>query len=203
MFEWDKFDDSHMHSFEVHQMIPWSRCQVFQAMLDGHFKESNEKKVLIPDTKKPVFESFLEYLYTDHVGFQDKHALDLLMLSNRFGVSRLLSWCEYRMSKIVEKACTQQIEKSNFDVIGLLLLAQKHNAKQLSGFCLHFISTNYAPLSRRKEFGLLEGENKTFVEEHRWPPKLYEEKCVEYEKELKAWNKKYGNGKEDSSCLVM
>ncbi|ETO20429.1 hypothetical protein RFI_16788, partial [Reticulomyxa filosa] len=187
----------------IQKIIPWCRCEVFQAMLDGHYKESKEKKVLIPDVKKPVFESFLQYLYSDHAEFEDKHALDLLMLSNRFRVSRLLSWCEYRMSKVVEKACTEKIEKSNFDVIGLLLLAQKHNARQLSDFCLHFISTNYAPLRKRKEFELLQGDNKKYVEEHRWPPKWYEDKCVEYEKELQTWNKKYGTDKESSGCLIM
>ncbi len=108
--------------------------------------------------KTDVFRAFLEFLYTGHVTLDLNIALDLLILSNRFRVMRLLSWCEYSMSKVVEKAIEQSIAKSELDIIGLLLLAQKHNANQLAGFLLHFISTNYGPMQRRKEWVLLKGK---------------------------------------------
>ena len=204
-------DKIESREFLCHEIIPWSRCEIFEAMLDGNFKESNERSVFINDVKSSVFETFLKFLYTSHADFDDLLTLELLILSDRFRVERLLTWCEYRMSKIVEKACENQIEKSSMDVIGLLLISQKYNAKQLESFLLHFISTNYVAMKKRKEFKLLKDDNLKYIEKNRWPPKWYEDKCIQYEKDLNEWNKKYGkkkkkgnkNDDKDEGCLIM
>ena len=62
--------------------------------------------------------------------------------ANRFGVKRLVTLLELFLSKKVEKSTDKSIRKSDFDVIGLLLTAQTHNANQLANFCLHFISSS-------------------------------------------------------------
>ena len=57
-----------------------------------------------------------------------------------------------------------------FHILISMLYFQAHNAKQLSGWCLHFISTNLSVFESTEEFDLVQGENRQHVYEHRWPP---------------------------------
>eukprot|EP01084_Bolivina_argentea_P285492 489596_1 len=195
--EEDDEEDENNGEFRAHCIIPWSRCDVFQAMLNNNFKESEESAVTFHDVKAKTFGVFLEYLYTDHAQIDDDIVMDLLQFSNLMRESRLISWCEYLMSKVIERAVEQSIQKADLDIIGLLLIAQKHNAKQLEKFLLHFICTNYVPMRKKEEFKLLKGNNLKYIEKNRWPPKWYEEECVKYEKELKEWKDKHGGKNED------
>ena len=47
-----------------------------------------------------------------------------------------------------------------------------------------------------EEFDLVQGENKEYVNEHRWPP-------LSYLKELEEYEKKAGSSKLTSKCKVM
>jgi hypothetical protein len=100
-----------------------------------------------------------------------------------------MTLCELYISKMVEKATTDNIERAEIDVIGLLLESQTQNAGQLAAFCLHFISSNYQPFKKREEFAMLKDENLKHVEEHQWPPISYLKDLETYEKEMKAFNK--------------
>jgi Rho family protein len=60
-----------------------------------------------------------------------------------------------------------------------------YNADQLSGWCLHFIASNYTVFEKRSEFHQLEGDNKKHIEEHRWPPLSYLKEVSKYEAEMK------------------
>jgi len=64
----------------------------------------------------------------------------------------------------------------------------------LAAFCLHFVASNYQPMSKRAEFKTLEGENKDYVEEHQWPPKAYLEELAAYEKAVAG---------KDDKCICM
>jgi len=87
---------------------------------------------------------------------------------------------------------------------GLLCDAQLHNADQLSGFLLHFISSNYLAFESTERFQHLTGDNLSYVEEHRWPP-------LSYIKAMEEWKEKYGEESSGSSvknttntnCVVM
>jgi len=180
----------HDMNFEVegskipaHRALLVARCEVLAKMLDGRFIES-EGGVLIGDTAEINFLAFLEYLYTAHAPIAQVDAVQLLTLAHRFGITRLITLCELFLTKVVERATAADITRAEIDVIGLMTLAQRHNAKQLAAFCLHFISANYVPMSKRAEFATLEGENKRYVEEHKWPPDAYFVKLTEYEAEV-------------------
>lgn len=73
---------------------------------------------------------------------------------------------------------------------------QAHNAQQLSNWCLHFIATNYSIFESSPFFSLVQGTNKEYVEEQRWPPLSYINEIQEYEKKI-------GNSSKDSKCSVM
>jgi len=154
--------------------------------------------VPVGDTDAPTFSAFMEYIYSDHAPIEDGDALGLLLLCNRYNAPRLLSMCELYVSKMVEVATKDGIEKADIDLIGLLHLAQQNNANQLAAFCLHFISNNYQPMKKRSEWSSLAGENLKYIEEHQWPPVSYLKQLEEYESKMKA----SGAGNKEN-CSVM
>ncbi len=109
------------------------------------------------------------------------NGVKILVLANEYMSERLVTLCELYISKEVDRAIANGIEKADiltylfifyvslFDylveinVVGLLLDAQSHNADQLAKFCLHFISTNFQPMKKRKEFSELGEENLKYV----------------------------------------
>ncbi|XP_078615509.1 rho-related protein racA-like isoform X1 [Branchiostoma floridae x Branchiostoma japonicum] len=181
----------------AHKAILTCRSEVMGVMFGGSFSESSSSKVPVTGPSTDVFLALLEYLYTDHAPIEDVGPLDILPLADQYGQTRLISMCELYMTKDVDRDTRESIEKSSTDVIGLLVMAQMHNAPQLSSWCLHFISTNYTAISKRPEFSLLQGENLKHVEEHQWPPVSYLKQVEEYEAMLKE------KGHNTDKCVVM
>ena len=63
-----------------------------------------------------------------------------MLVADQFCVSRLINLCELYITFEVDRKCSQQIEKSEIDVIGLLLGAQVFKPTVVviyfsSGFC--------------------------------------------------------------------
>jgi len=168
----------------AHKVVLSARCRVLATMFTSGFMESSKTAELeIGDTSPEAFLAFLEFLYTSHSPIEDSEdSVGILELANRYGAPRLLSLCELYISKEVEIATRENIEKSEIDVIGLLMISQERNANQLAGFCLHFISTNFQPFKKRSEFKRLDGENLKHVEDHQWPPVSYLKALEDYEK---------------------
>lgn len=79
---------------------------------------------------------FLQFMYTDHAQIDDDIVMELLSFSDKMRETRLISWCEYLMSKVIERAVEQSIEKADLDIIGLLLTAQRHNGMW---HCVHWV----------------------------------------------------------------
>jgi len=181
----------------AHRAALSARSPVIAAMFGGGFKEGQQDEIVISDANYECFMALLEFLYTDHAPIEQSDMMALLVLGNRFALPRLVTLCELYISKAIDVACKDDIARADIDVIGILHTAQEHNAAQLAKFCLHFISTNYQPMSKREEFKLLTGENKKHVEEHQWPP-------LSYLKELEIYEKAIGGTtKGDDRCLCM
>ncbi|KAK3106574.1 hypothetical protein FSP39_022813 [Pinctada imbricata] len=174
------------NEFHCHRAVMSARCDVMAAMFSGNFMESNSEitRLKIPEVSSECFKALLEYLYTDHAPIEESDAVGILVLADEYCQKRLVNLCELYITKEVDKQVTKRIEKSDIDVIGLLLNSQLHNADQLAGWCLHFISSNYIAFEKRAEFPLLTGDNKDFVEENRWPPLSYLKEVKEYEEEM-------------------
>jgi len=179
-----------------HKAILASRCAVLATMLSGGFMESKHADIPIPDTTFECFLALIEFLYTDHAPIEKLDAVELMILANRFGMSRLVTLCELYISKDVEVATRVDIIKADIDVIGLLLVSQTHNAPQLAAFCSHFIYSNYQLMIKRPEWKSIEGENRKFMDEHQWPP-------VSYLKELEIYEKATGGKSDDKQCAIM
>jgi GTPase SAR1 family protein len=167
--------------FYGHRALLCCNCDVMSAMFSNSFSETEDNMVVIDEIEYDTFIAFLEYLYTAHCPIESLDAVDVMIIANQYGMSRLVTLCELYISKSIEKATTDAIEKADTDIINLLLCAQTHNAIQLSQFCLHFICTNYQPMKKRPEFSLLQGENLEHVEKNQWPPLSYWKELAEYE----------------------
>lgn len=177
----------------AHRALITCHCEVFRAQLTGGFSDGKSRKVAITETEEETFLALIEYLYTDHSPIEEGDSMGILALANEYCVERLITLCELYVSKMVDKAIAEGIEKAEINVVGLLLDSQQHNANQLAQFCLHFISSNFQPMKKRKEFSELTGDNLKHVEEHQWPPISYLKELEEYEKAI---------GKNDNCCVM-
>eukprot|EP01102_Stenamoeba_stenopodia_P004108 TRINITY_DN1428_c0_g1_i1.p1 TRINITY_DN1428_c0_g1~~TRINITY_DN1428_c0_g1_i1.p1 ORF type:complete len:703 (+),score=172.21 TRINITY_DN1428_c0_g1_i1:118-2226(+) len=180
----------------AHKAILTSRCDVMKAMFRDYFFESKRSEIVMKEASLDSFLPVLEYIYTDHAPIEQSDAVGILMEANKYGLVRLVTLCELYISKIVEKATAESIERAKINVIELLDMAQTHNANQLTDFLLHFCCTNYLALEKRSEWKDLKGSNKEHIEEHRWPP-------VSYLKELATYEKAVGKTSEAEKCSIM
>ncbi|KAJ7378706.1 hypothetical protein OS493_021288 [Desmophyllum pertusum] len=150
------------------------------------------------DASLQSFLALLEYLYTDHAPIEEGDSVEIMILADRFCLPRLVTLCELYITKKVDASIQKRVADGTSDVINLLLTSQVHNAKQLSGWCLHFISTNFSVFESTEEFDLVQGENREHVYEHRWPPLSYLKLQEEFEQKVGASKlNKY------SKCKVM
>eukprot|EP01087_Luapelamoeba_hula_P022770 TRINITY_DN8241_c0_g1_i1.p1 TRINITY_DN8241_c0_g1~~TRINITY_DN8241_c0_g1_i1.p1 ORF type:complete len:756 (+),score=147.38 TRINITY_DN8241_c0_g1_i1:39-2306(+) len=169
----------------AHKAILHARCSVLATMFSSHFSEGKLSEGTISDSSAECFLPFLEYVYTDHAPIAESgDSVGIMILANKYGLPRLVTLCELYISKEIEAATRQDIVKADIDVVGLLLTSQAHNADQLSQFCLHFLSSNYQPMSKRVEFKKITGDNKKYIEEHQWPPRAYLDQLAAYEKAM-------------------
>lgn len=109
-----------------------------------------------------VFFSFFFFFFFSIYGIVFDY-YKILVLSNEYCLDRLITLCELYISKEIDRHIANGIEKADINIVGLLLDAQQHNAPQLAKFLLHFISTNYQPMTKRKEFSDLGEENIKYV----------------------------------------
>jgi len=179
----------------AHKLVLMARSPVMATMFTGGFSEAakGKQKMTVPDVDERTLAAFIEYLYTDHAPLEEVDCEDLIILANMYGSTRLVTLCELYETRVIDRAIADGIAKADIDIIDILLHSQDHNAAQLAAFCLHFIAANYGPMSKRKEFKVLEGENLRSVEEQQWPPKKYLEEVAEYEAQMKG----------DEKCSIM
>ncbi|EFA76882.1 Rab GTPase [Heterostelium album PN500] len=183
----------------AHKAFIYSRSAVVNAYVHAtkDYAESQDATVELQDVSHDNFKAVLEYLYTAHSPIEEGDPVGIMVLANRFGLTRLITLCELYISKEIEKATTVGIFKSELDIIGLLLCAKSHNAEQLTKFCLHFISTNYQPMKKRPEFTKLDKDTQKYLEENQWPPVWYIQACGEYEDQMAKFN-----GKKDNCSII-
>ncbi|XP_071960539.1 rho-related protein racA-like isoform X2 [Antedon mediterranea] len=174
----------------AHKIVLATRSEVMSAMFSGNFAEGSSGEVSITDTNLDNFLALLEYLYTDHSPIEEGDSIGIMILADRFCQPRLKNLCELYITKEVEAASANSIKDADIDVIQLLETSQMYNSKQLSDWCLHFISTNYTAFEQKEEFTNLTEPNMDFVTKNRWPPVDYLKEVEEYEKMMEKSGEK-------------
>jgi Rho family protein len=113
-------------TFYANKVVLGARCEVMSAMFGGSFVESlsTVSEVKLQDVTSECFSALLEYLYTDHAPIEDGDSVGIMVLADEYCQKRLINLCELYITKEVDRSVTKQIEKSEIDVIGLLLTSQ-------------------------------------------------------------------------------
>ena len=181
----------------AHQAMVASRSDFLRSAIrwnDQDKIDNRENSAVIEvnllEVSKLELGAILHYLYTDQVSFvEGLDPINLLKLSDRYGLDRLKSLCELQITKLVDSAITKSISRSDIDVVSLLNIASYYNATQLEEWCLFFLSSNYSVLSNIDSNWLntVSDENRKYIQEHRWPPSSYLEAVEKYAEDHAAW----------------
>ena len=67
-----------------------------------------------------------------------------------------------------------------------------HNSQQLSGWCQHFISSNYSVFEQNDDFLHIPEEAMEQISENRWPP-------ISYLNAIDEYQKKYGSDDQEET----
>ncbi|CAG07910.1 unnamed protein product [Tetraodon nigroviridis] len=156
----------------AHKPLLISSCNWMAAMFRGSFMESYIEEVPIPNTSTACMRGVLEFLYsgllTPCPGLEP---MELIVLANRLCLPRLVALTEQHAA---DELLQLAVKGGDIDgqVLAYLDVAQFHNAKQLSAWCLHHICTNYNSICRKfpKDMKAMSSENQRHFEKHRWPP---------------------------------
>ncbi|XP_036453915.1 rho related BTB domain containing 4 isoform X2 [Colossoma macropomum] len=164
-----RLDDGYL---PAHKPLLISSCDWMAAMFRGSFMESYIEEVSIPNTSTACMRAVLEYLYCGLLTpCPELEPMDLIILANRLCLPRLVALTEQHA---VEELLQWAVKGADIDgqVLAYLEMAQFHNAKQLSAWCLHHICTNYNSICRKfpKDMKTMSPENQKHFEKQRWPP---------------------------------
>lgn len=118
------------------------RCGYFKAMLTSEMLESRAKEVIINDVRRPIFISFLEYLYSDDIDVSVDCAMELFVVADRYGVERLKRICERRM---LQSLCIE-------NAASVLHASDLHNASVLRDHCMSFMLNNFDAVTKTAAF---------------------------------------------------
>uniref|UniRef100_A0AAQ5XVY6 Rho-related BTB domain-containing protein 1 n=1 Tax=Amphiprion ocellaris TaxID=80972 RepID=A0AAQ5XVY6_AMPOC len=156
----------------AHKPLLISSCDWMAAMFRGSFMESYIEEVSIPNTSAACMRGVLEFLYcgllTPCPGLEP---MELIVLANRLCLPRLVALTEQHAVDELLQLAVKGVDVDG-QVLAYLELAQFHNAKQLSAWCLHHICTNYNSICRKfpKDMKAMSPENQKHFEKQRWPP---------------------------------
>lgn len=119
-------------------------------MFSGNFKESKSEltEIEIPNFTTESFLLFLEYLYSDHVNFENADVFEVLKIADMYCQTRLLTMCEYCVSRKAQSWTLRKRADLVFQVLLCVQVGQNH--------CQGRSITTYKLVSNQVE--LLRGE---------------------------------------------
>lgn len=147
----------------ANKVVLSTRCDVMTRMFSGNFKESKSEltEIEIPNFTTESFLLFLEYLYSDHVNFENADVFEVLKIADMYCQTRLLTMCEYCVSR---KAQSWTLRKRADLVFQVLLCVQPFNTVNLINWCLFELSKHTDKVRAHKDYGKLSEENRRAVE---------------------------------------
>ena len=121
--------------FKAHKVV--LACQ--SAILEERWKkEGDGGRIEMLDVPVDIMDAILTYIYTGKVNDIDKTAYDLLPKANEYQLEGLKATCE----EALIKALTSQT------VVDILLMADRHNARNLRESCMLFIAKNITDVKK-------------------------------------------------------
>ncbi|XP_013391291.1 rho-related BTB domain-containing protein 1 [Lingula anatina] len=182
----------------AHKALLVSSCDPMLAMFSDNFKESAAKVVCFPGMTGDTFKTLQHYLYTGQMpdSLYNVDPIDLIAVANRLCLPNLVSHVELEVIK--EFTASAEVgEDINRDVMNLLVMAELHNAHQLTEWCLYWLTVQYSTVFRKhqRQFKTLPTEMQTYLTKHRWPPLWYLREKFSHEKALKEEDKGLGKNK--------
>ena len=119
------------------------KSKVFRAMFSGHFKESEDKEVVIEDTTYEAFKTFIQFLYCDQLVLKDHYDLKLIeevcQLSDRYDVNRILEKVDHHL--MTAMGYFFRISDSRFNWI--TKIAFDYNLPNMKTKVLSYIDQNF------------------------------------------------------------
>jgi alpha-tubulin suppressor-like RCC1 family protein len=122
-------DEGTEERFPAHRFVLAYRSEVLRSMIAGHFKESTEREISLPMHRPSAFRTLLQYLYSDKADLTEDDAVEVLMMSNEYGLEQLKAQCEDFIQ--------QSIDIDN--VAWLFEISERNSARQLRAFCEYFM----------------------------------------------------------------
>jgi len=126
----------------AHKNILVTRSDYFRAMFSHGMKENNQNIILLPNVEVDTFTAVLEFLYTGHVTVDERNIVSLITAAAIFRIDDLKELCLLQFNTVV----------SEFNVINLLLVADKHHEEQLKKTCKRYIMDNYQDMLQTDSF---------------------------------------------------
>ena len=184
----------------AHRSVIIARSEVLRSMLMVKYDDSQPQIAEIVEMEASIFRAILHFIYSMTSVFDGSvDIVGLMSAANQYALPRLVARSELALTKHVEKETANCIARSSVDLPELLRIAHAHNAKQLVGWCLHFISTNYSVFETKGDIQRLDEDHATYVIDHRWPP-------VSYIREMEEYQKKYSGeapSESGTKCMIM
>ena len=86
-------------------------------------------QIQLPDTHLCSFLALLEFLYTDHAPICDVNGTGLLLIADKYGISKLVNYCEIYIINMLDKLTKSSSDYAAQDIIDALLTAQVNYIK--------------------------------------------------------------------------
>jgi len=139
---------------KAHRAVLLARSTYFANMFTSRMKESASGKIEVTDADPVAFWGMLEFLYG---GVSPKNlddiAMDLFAIADKYGMEKLRGICE-----------TNIIANLNADtVVDALLLAERHNRKELSSHAKAVFRANFAAIEHSQENRLKLEQHPSFL----------------------------------------
>ncbi|GIY47722.1 hypothetical protein CEXT_727651 [Caerostris extrusa] len=117
-------------SFPTHKAILCARSYVFRAMFTSDMREKNSDCIKVEDLDDDIVHRFLAFLYTDSVkDLQWETAIKLYYAGDKYEIELLKAECSSFLKD----------NTSSFNVMELLLLADRHQDLGLKTFAEEYI----------------------------------------------------------------
>lgn len=133
----------------ANKVVLSTRCDVMTRMFSGNFKESKSEmtEIEIPNFTTESFLLFLEYLYSDHVNFENADVFEVLKIADMYCQTRLLTLCEYCVSRKARSWTLRKRADLVFQVLLCVQVGQDQRSRMAMSDTLVSTRLNYIELA--------------------------------------------------------